>query len=141
MKKIICLFTALLLSFSFLFACASNNKGDEADKTLLLTPYVVLTPEEEYVGGTVLAYMEHAKSEGIINYAADDSGFITSINGISNSTSDNMYWMLYTDDADNSTPAWGAVTYLGTVYYSASTGADTLTVSQGKTYIWAYTKV
>ena len=48
------------------------------------------------------------------------------------------YWMLYTDDSENSNTAWGQIEYDGKIYGSAALGAGELVIKDGLTYIWYY---
>ena len=122
MSLLIC----LCLSCAFLCAC-----GAKADP-------VVLTPQSELVGQTLSEYMDYEKEQGRLNYTVDCSGFITSINGVKNTT--NTFWILYTDDAENSDTSWGNIEYEGKPYASATLGAAELVIAENCTYIWVYTK-
>ena len=134
MKKIFIVLFALVLACSTLFACKKEAVKEltEADK------YVVLVPESKYIGSrftdSMTAYAEENEEFTFVAY----DGFVSSINGVNNSYETNYYWMLYTNDADNTNPAWGKVKYKGEVFCSAAVGIDDLPVVEGKTYIWVY---
>ena len=134
MKKVVTVLFALFLACSALFACKKDSVKElsESDE------YVVLVPESEYVGGKFADYMAaYAEENDEFTFVAYD-GFVSSINGIENSYETNYYWMLYTNDADNSNPAWGKIKYKGEVFCSAAVGINDLSVVEGKTYIWVY---
>ena len=68
-----------------------------------------------------------------------EDGMVISINGLSNSYQTNSYWMIYTNDysEDVSSSAW-TIEYNGTIFNSASWGAESLVVKNGYSYIFIY---
>ena len=79
--------------------------------------------------------MNKLVERGELEFTAAD-GMVTSIGGKANTT--NSYWMLYTDDAENSNEDWGTAEYEGKTYLSATLGYESLPIKEGCTYIWMY---
>ncbi len=128
MKKITSLFMALL-SVAFLFcACDQVAVAKEGD-------FVMIGVSEDFTGEVLLSdYMEQIKgSKSLVSFKIKN-GMLTEINGIK--ASGRVYWMLYTDDADNSSSDWGTIEIDGITYASASAGAEGIIVSPGSTYVW-----
>ena len=89
-------------------------------------------------GTTLLDYMEALESKDKLTYETTESSygaFVTSINDKTAGLTES--WMIYTSDKDNSNSEWGTVTYKEVVYNSASTGASSLIIIEGETYIFA----
>ena len=128
MKNFFCLLACLLCVCTLFVGCAPTNQGDSETPAC-----VVLTPNQTYVGRPLSEYMAYAKEQNIFDYTIDGT-FVTSINGVANTTS---YWMLYTNDAQNC-DTWSTYEYEGTVYGVASYGATELIIASGCIYIWAY---
>ncbi len=132
MKKIITKICALILIFATLaciFACGeSKNITIDGD-------YVLIVAESKKFeqGDTLKDYMDKLKEEGQFDFEMSN-GMIMYMNGKSGGT--NQYWMLYTDDADNSNEAWGTCEYDGKIFKSATLGAENLAIKDGCTYIW-----
>ncbi len=129
MKKFLTLLTSVLaiIACCFIAACADET-----------TQPVVITASDssfEYDGKTLNDYMEYLQEDGELTFTVS-GGMVTSINGKSNTT--NSYWMLYTNDTENSNEAWGTFEHEGQIYGSATLGAQTLAVKQGCIYVWAY---
>ena len=136
MKKIVTLLLCIMLAFALLCGCGAKTKVlKETDK------FIIITPSEDFVGKTLKDCMDDLKTRGELDFTEQDSefgAFINSVNGIANTSS--TYWMLYTDDAENSNDAWGTIEYDGTTYASASLGASSLVIAKGCIYIWVYTE-
>lgn len=130
MKRV---FALMLVLFSVVvcFSACKNVDGYPAKDG----DTVILTVTQEYDGVTFLAdYMEHLRgSEELSSYVIKD-GMVVVINGLR--ATGNVYWMLYTDDAEYSNEAWGTVEVDGVTYYSATLGAEELPVKVGCTYVW-----
>ena len=84
-------------------------------------------------GTTLLDYMQKLTQDDKFYFEIKD-GMITEICGIKSGT--NKYWMLYTDDLENSNESWGVISYQEKNYYSAIFGAENLTIKSGCAYIW-----
>lgn len=97
--------------------------------------YVVITVKAENVesGATLKEYMDYLQANDELTYAISD-GMVVSING--KKANGNQYWMLYTNDEENSNEAWGTCIYQDVTYHSAAYGAETLVVKDGCVYIW-----
>ena len=126
MKKIVALFLCVVLACVFL--CGCDNVGKK----------VVLSPSENFVGKTLSEFMQSEKDQDKLDFVIEKS-MVVSIDGIKNTT--NTYWMLYTDDAENSNDAYGTIEHEGKTYASATLGAESLIIAEGCVYIWVYTKV
>lgn len=129
MKKCLTFLASVLAVISCCFAAACTGET--------IKPVVITASDYsfEYEGKTLKDYMEYLQDGGELTFTVS-GGMVTSINGKSNTTK--SYWLLYTDDAENSEEAWGTFEYEGEIYASATLGAEALTVKQGHTYIWAY---
>ncbi|MBQ8177993.1 MAG: hypothetical protein IJ033_02255 [Clostridia bacterium] len=128
MKKTlaIVLTIVLLVGLFSLVACTKNPNE------------VVLQIDKKYDlsrGDKLIDYMEYLDDKDKLEFD-EENGMIESINEVENSL--NSYWMLYTDDPNNSNSAWGTYEYKGKTYYSATLGATALTISRDYTYIWVY---
>ena len=135
MKKLVTLLLCVALACAFLCGCAQKTKVlKETDK------FIVITPSEDFVGKTLKECMDDLKDRGELDFTEQDSAygaFINSVNGIENTSS--MYWMLYTDDAENSDD-WSKIEYQSKTYKIANYGASGLVVAKGCIYIWVYTE-
>lgn len=134
MKKLKTSWLALLLClvatvFGVCFV-GCNKSNEEVEP-------VVITVEGATDGQTLKSYMDGMESRGQISFIISD-GMVTEINGVKQTA--NCYWMLYTDDAENSDTSWGTCEYNGITYASSMYGADSLTVKNGCTYVWKYEK-
>jgi hypothetical protein len=96
---------------------------------------ITISQEASVQGVTVLEYMSQMEENGELSFTIEN-GMITKINGTKNGT--NSYWMLYTNDAENSNTAWGTYEYKENTYGSAVLGAESLQIKAGSTYIWLY---
>ena len=130
MKRV---FALMLVLFSVVvcFSACKNVDGYPAKDG----DTVILTVTQEYDGVTFLAdYMEYVSgSDELSSYVIND-GMVVVINDLR--AIGNVYWMLYTDDAEYSNEAWGTVEVDGVTYYSATLGAEELPVKVGCTYVW-----
>ena len=128
MKK----FLALAISLVAIAVCAFMTAcGD-------VKPVVITATNEsfDFNNKKLIDYMTYLQDEGDLTYEISNDGMLTSINGTSNTT--NSYWMLYTDDTENSNEAWGTYEHEGKTYFSAVAGANDLAIKEGCIYIWAY---
>ena len=132
MKKLTSLFLACALMLSLAFAgCASvTDMVDESNSDTV----VIAVTGEVAEGTTLLDYMQSINGGEILKSYVIENGMVTCINGMK--ASGNTYWMLFTDDVENSNSDWGSVTVEGITYNSASLGAESLVVKSGCTYIW-----
>lgn len=134
MKKIVTLLLCVVLACAFLCGCGAKTKVlKETDE------FIIITPSEDFVGKTLKDCMDDLKTRGELDYVIND-GFVSSVNGIDTPADYSYYWILYTDDAENSNDAWGKIEYDGKTYASASLGASSLVISEGCIYIWVYTE-
>ncbi len=125
LSKILALILSVVCLLSFT-AC-----GKEPERVVI----TATSSEYDIEGKTLNEFMAMLSDDGKLTYEVRD-GLMTSINGIANTT--NSYWMLYTDDEENSNTAWGTVEHEGRTYVSASLGVMELVVKDGATYIWVY---
>ena len=125
MKKIAALLLCVVLCCAFL--CGCDNVGKK----------VVLMPQSEFVGQTLSVFMESEKEHGRLDFVIEN-GMVVSIDGVKNTT--NTYWILYTDDAENSDTSWGTIEHDGKIYVSATLGTESLVIEKDCTYIWVFTK-
>ena len=141
MKKLLslALILAMALAACFAFvACDDENEnpnnpgntGNEKEVVIVVSSDVMTVTSET----KLIDYMNALKEEGKIDFEISN-GMVMSINGKSGES--NEYWMLYTDDTENSNDSWGTYTYEEKSYGSATLGAEALPIKEGKTYIWA----
>ncbi len=128
MKKTGKIFSLILIIVCLLslIACEKN-----VDKVVI----TVSGSEYDIAGKTLEEYMSMISEKENIDYEVGN-GMMLSINGTTNTTK--SFWMLYTDDEDNSNTAWGTIEYDGKTYASSSLGLTELIVKDGATYIWVY---
>ena len=86
-------------------------------------------------GKTLKDYMDYLVADGVLTYQLSGT-MLDSVNGVKNGLK--SYWMLYTDDADNSNNTWGTIEKDGKTYASAMYGICELPIKDGCTYILTY---
>lgn len=144
MKKLFAAACAAILALSaFAFAACAPKTVVVDETAVIITPSDKILPITE---NTVLAdYMDKLVERGELTYefstspdmvTGEDMKMITSLNGKANAGS--SYWMLYTDDTENSSADWGTTEYDGKTFRSATLGFASLPVKAGCTYIWVY---
>ena len=135
MKKTVALLLCVMFFCALLCGCGAKTKVlKETDK------FIVITPSENFVGKTLKDCMDDLKTRGELEFTEQDSelgAFINSVNGIENTSS--MYWMVYTDDAENS-DGWSKIEYQSKTYNIANYGASSLVIAKDCIYIWVYTE-
>lgn len=130
MKKfcIVVLALVIILTAFTAVACTANEHE------------VVIKIEKSYdlsKGDRLIDYMEYLDDKDKLDFD-EKGGMIISINDIDNTL--NSFWMLYTDDPNNSNKTWGTYEYKNKTYYSATLGATELKINKEYTYIWVYQK-
>ena len=136
MNSIVTLFLIFALSLCTLVAC--NQQGSAKAEILSKTDTMVVIKVNETEGfATLLDAMTYLKDEGALNFEIS-GGMVTEIEGKANPADWSACWMLYTSDEELSNTEWGTIEYESTMYASAIVGAESLTVSAGEYYIWAY---
>lgn len=120
----------LLCAFAAVFAVCFTACNTNSPEPVAI---YVTQPDE---GEKLIDYMNDEQSNGKLTFEVA-SGMVTKINGVANTT--NSYWMLYTDDANNSNSTWGTYEYDGKTLASAALGAEALVVVDGCLYVWVYT--
>ena len=133
MKKV----TVCAISLIAIFACAlitACTKPGNID----IEPVFIKADDKgfDFNGKTVLDYMNYLQDEGELTFVIGSNGMVVSINGKNNDG--NYYWMLYTDDTENSNYAWGTYEHEDVTYLSAAVGVGELRVVENRTYIWVY---
>lgn len=124
-KRLLLVLLCIVAVFGFCFAAGCNKDVEP----------VAITVSGSTEGETLFEYMSDLKDKGELSFSFDD-GMITQLNGVSNTS--NSYWMLYTDDDENSNTAWGTYEYEGKTLGSSALGADSLVVVDGCVYVWVY---
>ena len=127
MKVVLSLIICILMLFSF--ACVNTDTVPAVDGD-----YVILTAAESEDCANLLDYMNKINGSESLKSFEISNGMITTING--KKASGNVYWMLFTDDAEYSNEQWGSIEVGGVIYYSATLGAESLPVKAGATYVW-----
>ena len=128
MKRKVAIFLATLCSLvAVCVGLVACQKGEVQD--------VVIVVENATQEQTLLSHMQDLQEEGQLSFTLKN-GMVTKMNGTSNST--NSFWMLYTTDTENANSACGTYEYNGQTLGSAISGAETLVVKNGETYVWTY---
>ena len=136
-RKILVLALVLVLAVLTLFAC--NTKEKEPTVLKESDEYIVLKPTADFVGKSLLEFMNSAKANGELDFTVDSTNMVQSINGIANPADYSKCWMLYTSDAEHANTAWGTIVYKDQTYGSATLGAESLIIVENGLYIWVYT--
>ena len=129
MKKLTSLFLVFALMLSLAFIGCDNTVPAKNGDTV-----VIAVTGEVAEGTTLLDYMQAINGGEILKSYVIENGMVTCINGMQ--ASGNTYWMLFTDDVENSNSDWGSVTVEDVTYHSATLGAESLVVKSGCTYVW-----
>ena len=129
MKKTTKILALLLVLVVSIFAFSACHKEAE--------DVVITVSSDEYVieGKFLKDYMDYLVAEGTLTYALNGT-LLQTVNGVSNGTK--SYWMLYTDDAENSDTTWGTYEKNGKTYASAMYGVCDMPIKDGCTYILTY---
>lgn len=157
MKKILLSLLAVLITVT-LISCSSQNNNEQesnsnqessakqesvsSEQDSTENEKVIVSEDKKTViikvdsdkGESLEEYMKSLASEGLTFEIKD--GMVTSINGVANTAT--SYWMLYTDDAEQSNDEWGTYDYNGKKHGSATVGAKELKIKKGCVYIWTY---
>ena len=135
-RKIVSLTLAVLL-----LACTVLLTGCKNEPLVIKDSEtcIVIKPTADSIDGdmTLMDYMDKLAEDGKLTCQIAN-GMITSINGIDNPADFSSCWMLYTSDAENANTAWGTVSYDGSEYGSAISGAETLKIKADQLYIWVF---
>ena len=132
-KKLVVLLTLILVIVCTSFGCARPKVVTQSENTIVITVSSQICEITSDL--TLLNYMNALKDGGDLSFEMEN-GMVVEFNGIKQTS--NSYWMLYTDDSENSNSVWGTITYEGKTYASASSGAEILVVKTDCTYIWCY---
>ena len=138
MKK----FLAIVFSIISLL-CVLNFASCKQDSFVVkeTDTYIVITASNDQLeitsSTTLLDYMADLKDDGLLDFNVS-GGMITSINGVDNPADWSSCWMVYTDDLEYSSLAFGSIEYQGKTYQSAVLGAETLPIKNGAKYIWIF---
>ncbi|MBD5632272.1 MAG: DUF4430 domain-containing protein [Clostridia bacterium] len=131
MKKLSALILSVL-ACCFIAACAVRDPVKVDENSVIIT---ATDSSYDFNGKTLKDFMDYLQEGGKLTYSVNN-GMVTSVNGKANTL--NSYWMLYTNDTENSNTEWGTVDYEGEVYGSATLGAESLIIKESSTYIWVY---
>ena len=135
MKKISKLIAIALLAVTAVCLVGCTKKVQTFENSIVIkadAKYFAIDDDTVF-----LDYMNKLKEDEQITFTIVD-GMITSINGVENPADWSKCWMLYTDDEEYANSAWGEVTVDGKTYYSATLGAESLPIKDGKTYVWSF---
>ena len=145
MKKLLSLILVIVTIFSLstLVSCKKKFDGEikatvsqEQGENGEICPVVItVLTQQNLKDATLIDCMNQLLDKNELSFSVEN-GMITKINGTKNGT--NSYWMLYTNDTENSNTAWGTYEYEQVVFGSAMLGAESLLIKEGCTYIWVY---
>lgn len=134
-KKLVTL-TLILATLAALFSACVKPVVQTDTEVVIVVKNSVMSDVE---GKFLVDYLDALKEDGKLTYQADD-GMVVKINDVEAKASESRYWMIYTDDADNSNEAWGTYEYDGKTYSSATLGIEDLPLKADATYIFAITQ-
>lgn len=133
MKKFLTFAISLIAIVACFFIGACDKSPIQADENT-----VIITASDEsfdFEGKKLIDYMNRLQDKGELTFEVSD-GMVTTVNG--KSQANNSYWMIYTNDADNSNEAWGTFEHEGKIYGSATLGVEELPLKEGCIYVLAY---
>ncbi len=135
MKRIL----TVLLLFVGIFTLAGCPAKDVTAKATVerADSIVVITVEEAEGTPTLLDVMKILQEEGKLNFTADPTGMIVSIDGKANAADWSKYWALYISDAELSDMSYG-IEWNGQQLGFSNFGAEALSVEAGGVYVWQY---
>ena len=126
---------ALLVTLSVsLFGCKKYVQQTETGVVFTVDDDIMPNVEGKYL----IDYLNALQDKGKLTFSAPQStygSFLEEVNGIKADSTKGEYWFIYSDDADNTTPAWGEYEYEGQKYYSTNFGLDSQPLKAGATYI------
>ena len=125
-KKGLALLLGLVVSLFAFSACQKEAKD------VVIT---VSSDQYEIQDKTLKDYMDYLVRDGVLTYSLNGT-LLNTVNGVSNGL--NSYWMIYTDDAENSDTTWGTLEKDGKTYASAMYGICDMPIKDGCTYILTY---
>ncbi len=132
LTKILSIFTAILtLTVALcLSGCKSTIKQQKDTAVVFEASNSVMKITTDT---TLKQYLDALSKKEEFSYEADNTGFVTSVNGKAGGL--NEYWLIYTSDTNNSNTDWGTFTCDdGTVLASATLGIESLVVVEGELY-------
>lgn len=90
-------------------------------------------------GKHLVDYLNVLQEKEFLTYDAP-SGFVVTINDRTADSTKGEYWLIYTDDEENSDATWGTYEVEGKTYNSAKFGINDLPLKEGKTYVFMISK-
>lgn len=134
MKKLAAFLCAVIAVLAAVAAvgCGARQPVTADENTVFIT---AVDSFFDFENKTLKDYMDFLQANGKLTYTIS-GGMVGSINGKANTS--NSYWMLYTDDKENSNGGWGTFEHEGKEYGSAILGVEQLPVKQNCAYVWAY---
>ncbi len=127
---------ALLVSAFALVACTKKSYVQKTETGVFFTVDSDIMPSVE--GKHLIDYLKALQEKGELTYKASQGSygsFLEEVNGITADASKGEYWFIYSDDEENTTPAWGEYEYEGKKYYSTNFGLDDQPLKAGASYI------
>lgn len=133
MKKFLSLAISIIAIVACFFISACDKSPVTADEN---TVFITASDESfDFENKKLVDYMNHLQDKGELTFEISD-GMVIKVNG--KAQANGSYWMLYTDDAENSNEAWGTFEHEGKIYGSATLGVEELPLKEGCIYILAY---
>ena len=119
-------------------ACNTLKNPVQIKETTVIVPLdAAVMPEIE--GKHLADYLDVLQEKGFLTYNAP-GGFVDTINDLKADASKNEYWLIYTDDTENSNEDWGKTEVDGVTYFSAMYGIKDMPLKEGKTYLFMISK-
>lgn len=123
-----------LLSFA---ACSNKKYVQQTDTAVYFTVDKKIMSDVE--GKTLMNYMDALVEKGYLTYKVDNTygtPMVVTVNDKTADASKNEYYFIYSDDADNTTEAWGTTEIDGKKYSSTNFGIADQPLKMGATYVF-----
>ena len=137
------LFTLVVLSLVIasvlgLVACNKLSNPVQMRETEIIIP-LDSAIMSDISGKHLVDYLNALKDKEFLTYEMKGSMIVT-INGRTADGAKNEYWMIYTDDEENSSTEYGTYTVNDVTYGSSNFGVNDLPLKEGKKYIFVISK-
>lgn len=119
-------------------ACAKLTNPVQMKETEVVIPLDTAVMAD-ISGKHLVDYLNVLTEKEFLTYDAP-GGFVVTINDRTADSTKGEYWLIYTDDEENSDASWGTYDVDGKTYNSAKFGINDLPLKEGKTYVFMISK-
>lgn len=123
----------IVLSCVLAFTACVNDPVQQTDSAVFVT--VGTKYMSDLKDKTLKNYLDVLVEKELISYELEGTMVVT-INGLTAKAEDNAYWMIYSNDSDNTNTEWGTYEYEGVTYASTTLGIVDLPIKDGCTYVF-----